>query len=300
MGSPSKASAEIIWPRPALAGCIFCMITRDTRGVALDLRERFNFFPASPLCCVTEIIDGDMHLVDGDDQMAAPWTGLRVPRLAFSGAQLGPLVSWTPGEIYVLTIAFYPDAFAKLTGLDLSQFTGCMVAAEEVLPDAVLEACQKLFAAVQRDGLAGNFAAFEDEIDVLWSAARPDDGAAMKWLKDWTRSLAGRAALSGAGRSARQVARRMKSWTGVSQRDLRGLGHSEELYAEIHRALEKGDIDWSEVAAASGFADQAHMIRQMRRHTGFTPEQLRRFAPSDEALWGYRLLGQYFARPDDR
>jgi hypothetical protein len=42
------------------------------------------------------------------------------------------------------------------------------------------------------------------------------------------------------------------------------------------------------------------MIRQMRRHTGFTPEQLRRSAGNDEAFWGYRLLGQYFTKPKRR
>jgi hypothetical protein len=39
------------------------------------------------------------------------------------------------------------------------------------------------------------------------------------------------------------------------------------------------------------------MIRQMRRHTGFTPEQLRQSAREDEAFWCYRLLGQYFTEP---
>jgi len=41
------------------------------------------------------------------------------------------------------------------------------------------------------------------------------------------------------------------------------------------------------------------MIRRMRKHTGFTPEQLRQGAPSDEALWGYRLLGEYFSKPNN-
>jgi hypothetical protein len=35
----------------------------------------------------------------------------------------------------------------------------------------------------------------------------------------------------------------------------------------------------------------------MRRHTGFTPEQLRQSARNHEAFWGYRLLGQYFEKP---
>ena len=119
----------------------------------------------------------------------------------------------------------------------------------------------------------------------------------MRWIEDWSRSLVLRAALTDFGRSARQVARRVKSWTGVSQRDLQGLGHTEQLYAKLHEAIQKGDVDWAGLAAASGFADQAHMIRQMRRHTGFTPEQLRKSARNDEAFWGYRLLGQYFTTP---
>jgi AraC-like DNA-binding protein len=106
-----------------------------------------------------------------------------------------------------------------------------------------------------------------------------------------------RAALTGSGHSTRQIARRVKSWTGVSERDLHGLGHTEQLYAELHDAILSGNVDWAGLAATSGFADQAHMIRQMRRHTGFTPEQLRQSARNNEAFWGYRLLGQYFTTP---
>nr|WP_246574120.1 AraC family transcriptional regulator [Chelatococcus asaccharovorans] len=102
------------------------------------------------------------------------------------------------------------------------------------------------------------------------------------------------------GRSTRQIARRIKSWTGVSRRDIQGLGHTEQLYAKLHEALEKDDVDWAQLAATTGFADQAHMIRQMRRHTGLTPEQLRRRAREHEAFWAYRLLEQYFTMPDAR
>ena len=131
----------------------------------------------------------------------------------------------------------------------------------------------------------------------MWAAARPAGTRPMRWIKDWSRSLALRAALTDIGRSTRQTARRVKSWTGVSQRDLRGLGRTEQLYAKLHEAIQEGDVDWAGLAAASGFADQAHMIRQMRRHTGLTPEQLRQSARNDEAFWGYRLLGQYFTKP---
>jgi AraC-like DNA-binding protein len=291
--------SRIVWPRPAVAGCVFCTIVRDTRGVTLDQAQRFNFFPASPLCSVAWLFAGDCHLIDRSDQMERPWTGTRLPSLAFLGPQLGPLVSWNPGETYAMTIAFYPDAFSTMTGLDLSSFTGRMAPVEEVLPLPILEPCRNFFDAVRCGGLESGLSVLEDQIEIMWTRTRPSETMPVRWIKDWSRSLVLRASLTDLGRSARQIARRVKSWTGVSQRDLRGLGHTEQLYAKLHEAIQKGDVDWAELAAASGFADQAHMTRQIRRHTGLPPEQLRQSARSDEAFWGYRLLGQYFTLPND-
>jgi AraC-like DNA-binding protein len=293
----ATTTSQIIWPRPALAGCIFCMIVRDTRGVVLDQSQRFNFFPASPLCAVTWMFAGDCHLIDQTDQMDRPWTGAKLPSLAFSGAQLGPLVSWNPGETYAIAITFYPDALSAMTGLDLSPFTGRLVPAEEVLPQPVLAPCRNFFDDVEREGVERGYSVLEDSIGIMWADARPAGIRPVKWTTDWSRSLVRRAALTGLGRSTRQIARRVKSWTGLSQRDLDGLGHTEQLYARLHEAIENGDVDWAGLASASGFADQAHMIRQMRRHTGFTPKQLRQNARHDEAFWGYRLFGQYFTQP---
>ena len=293
----ATVTSRIVWPRRALAGCIFCTIVRDTRGVVLDQSQRFNFFPASPLCAVTWTFAGDCHLIDQPGQMDRPWTGPKLPRLAFSGAQLGPLISWNPGATHAIAITFYPDALSAMTGLDLSQFTGRLVPAEQVLPHPILEPCRNFVDAVQREGVDQGLSVLEDSIESMWAGARPAGSRPMKWTTDWSRSLVRRAALTGLGRSTRQIARRVKFWTGVSQRDLQGLGHTEQLYANLHEAIENGDVDWAGLAAASGFADQAHMIRQMRRHTGFTPEQLRQSAGHDEAFWSYRLLGQYFTRP---
>ena len=290
--------SRIVWPRPAIAGCVFCMIVRDTRGVALDHIQRFNFFPASPLCSVMWGLAGDWHLIDQPDQMERPWTGTRFPGLAYFGPQLGPLVSWNPGETYAVTIAFYPDAFSAMTGIDLSRIKERMAPAEAVLPQPMLALCRDFFDVVRREGAEKGLSVLEDKIESLWAGTRPAGTRPVTWVKEWTRGLVLRATRTDLGRSTRQVARRVKSWTGASQRDLLGLGHTERLYAKLHEAIENGDVDWAGLAAASGFADQAHMIRQMRRHTGFTPEQLRQSAGNHEAFWGYRLLRQYFAKPE--
>jgi AraC-like DNA-binding protein len=286
--------SQIIWPRAALGDCLFCTIVRDTRGVALDRDQRFNFFPASPFCAVTFVFEGELYGIDQPEQIERPWTGTKIAGLALSGPQLKPSVTWNSGEVFMITAAFYPDAFSAMTGLDPSPFAGRAVAADEVLPPSILGTCLDFFEAVSREGIETNLSVLEDRIEGVWRSKRPAGSRPTRRLKDWSSGLALRAVVSGPGRSARQIARRIKSWTGVSERDLRGLGHAEQLYARLHEAVESGDVDWAELAAAAGFADQPHMIRQIRRSSGFTPEQLRQRAGSDEAFWGYRLLRQYF------
>ena len=270
--------------------------TLDSSAVASWAKDVFA--AASPLCSVSWVFAGDCHLIDRPELMERPWTGAKLPGLALFGPQLGPLISWNPGETYAITIAFYPDAFSAMTGLDLSPFAGRMVPAEEVLPRPMLEPCRNFFNDVRREGLESGFPVLENKIEIMWAGARPAGTGPTRSIKDWSRSLVRRAALTDLGRSTRQIARRVKSWTGVSQRDLHGLGHTEQLYSKLHEAIQNGDVDWAGLAADSGFADQAHMIRQMRRHTGCTPEQLRQSAGNDEAFWCYRLLGQYFEKPE--
>ncbi|MBS0242447.1 MAG: helix-turn-helix transcriptional regulator, partial [Proteobacteria bacterium] len=171
------------------------------------------------------------------------------------------------------------------------------VAAAETLPRRILEPCETFSEAARQRGLERGFEVLQDQLEPLWSAVRPDSARRMRRLADWSRSLAARAAFSGAGRSARQVARRIRAWTGLNERDLAKLAQVERLFAELHLAAKGGTVDWSALAAGSGFSDQPHMIRQLRQHTGFTPEKLRLGIRNDEALWAYRLLGEYFDRP---
>jgi AraC-like DNA-binding protein len=98
--------------------------------------------------------------------------------------------------------------------------------------------------------------------------------------------------LSGKGCSARQFERRFKQWLGLPHRELFAMGRAERAFFEA-LAQEGGqeDIDWPDVAAAAGYADQSHMIRQARRITGFTPAALFKRVKAEPAFWTYRLWG---------
>ena len=108
--------SEFILSRPALEDCVAGMIVRDTRGCALEQAQRFNFFPASPFPAVGCSFVGDWHQIDQPDQMERPWTGARGPRFGFVGPRLRPSVAWNPGEVYSISIAFYPYALSAMTG----------------------------------------------------------------------------------------------------------------------------------------------------------------------------------------
>jgi AraC-like DNA-binding protein len=295
--------SEFVWPRPALADCVTAMVIRDTRGCGLDQTQRFNFFPASPMPVVVCIFAGDSHVIEHPDQMDRPWTGARsAGRFTFAGAQPWPIVTWNPGEVYGVMIGFYPHAFSAMTGLDLSSFTGREVPAEEALPQPILEPCRNFFDAAPREGIERSFSVLQDKIEIMWAGMRPAGTRLQRLIADWSKSLVHRAAATGSGRSTRQIQRRVKLWTGFGERDLQVFGQVQQLHFKVREATRKGDVDWAALAAASGFADQAHMIRRMKQHTGFTPKQLYESSRYDEAFWYHRLyariIDQYLGRPE--
>ena len=122
-----------------------------------------------------------------------------------------------------------------------------------------------------------------------WHQSRPASALHSHLLTDWSRSVALRAASSGLGRSLRQAERRIKQWTGQTQRNLHGLGRSERAFFEGAQAHQDGAVHWGDIAQTSGYADQSHMCRETRRITGFAPGELYRLMQSEESFWSYRL-----------
>jgi hypothetical protein len=287
-------TAHILWPRPSLAGCVFATIVRDTRGVAHAHDERFNHFPAGPFCGVTTLFAGRTHLLSAPAHVSNPSIAPLLPVLAVSGPQRGPTLSWSAGPIYAATVIFYPDALVALSGFDAGSHVDRIVAAEGALLPAVLDPFHAFQSAAEYEPIHRSFRTFEDGLECIWQRTRPPGHAVSAWLQDWGRSVVARASLSGAGRSARQIERRIKSLTGLTERDLHAFGRSEHLFASIGTAAQSGKLNWAQLASEVGFADQSHMTRRVRRETGLPPDQLVRAVANHEAFWCYRLLGERY------
>jgi AraC-like DNA-binding protein len=278
--------AWLLHPRANLASLIFGAFVRDTRRARLRPEERYSFFPASTLCTVNWIFEGELRLVD----LAGRPTSEPFPRLALCGAFAHPIVSWSPGPIYAMSIGFYPDAWRDLTGASASDVVEQIVPLERVVGAETLALFDAAFGGAAESEEA--WARLQDEIEPLWRRTRPHDGRPPYWVRDWTRSLAARAALSDFGRSARQIQRRVKAWTGHSQLELDLHARIEALFALTYERGPGGDL--AEIAADMGYADQSHMGREVKRITGFSPAKIRELVRTDERFWCYRLLAERF------
>lgn len=284
----NRAPVQMWLPHPSLSGCVRAIVARSTLGLGRHWPEswRYNHFPASPLCGIGWFVAGHSDLIDEGWPAEPGSPGKRLPQVYVGGPLTRPIVSRNSTEGQVLMLMLLPDAVQALTGLNPADWLNrceplhtALGVDWQSLSDAVLNAADDE-ARVQL---------IEDFLLPRWQAARRGrDAPGLLRLKDWTRSLALRAATSGVGRSLRQSERRIKGWTGLPMRELRGLGRAEQAF---FRTLEQGDerVSWADVAADVGYADQSHLCRETRRLTGFSPAELRSRIAEDESFWLYRI-----------
>lgn len=288
-GSPISAARNEIWiPRTALASCVLAVMCRDTRGVKLAEGQRFNHFPVTPTCSLTWYFSGAAELLAPDAPPQADSPRAPLGRITFAGPFTRPIVVRNPGPMHALVLLLWPDALAQLTGLDPSAFLDRSAPVDKVFDGPWLEMCRAVDEAPDD---AQRVALIESFLLPRWRRARPEGARASRLVADWSQALALRAATSGLGRSLRQAERRIKQWTGQALRDLRGIGRSERAFFDAVTGVKSGEVNWSEVAANNGFADQSHLCRETRRITGFAPDELRRRVATEEGFWAYRLWG---------
>lgn len=278
-----------LWlPETRLAACVRAIMLRDTRGVVLSSEQRLNHFATAPYFGLTWFFEGSSEiLVDGQMSHASS----EVPRSALPGPILlmgpwdRPFVTYNPGPVRALMLVFMPDALQQLVGIDSRAWIGRCADAREVFPadwlgwlDTVLHAPSEMQALVE----------IEAFLTPRWALCRHAPMFRTS-IEDWLQSMSSRMALSGTGRSLRQLERRIRAATGNTLRTLRRHTRDESAYLQGRERYLRGDFKWAQAAADGGYADQSHLVRENIRVTGFTPTELIRRGQTEESFWIYRL-----------
>jgi AraC-like DNA-binding protein len=278
-----------LWlPCAGLSCCVLAIVSRDTLGACLSERERLTHVPAGPYGALSWYLTG--RSVSFEDIVEDPRSAPHQPLPAdcvLSGPRLRPHSWWDPGPSHRIMVVFWPDAMHALTGIDMQSLADSYVPATHVLPSNWQPLLDAVPDAPDDDA---RVALIESFLLPLWRASRSDAGGVAGNLGDWVRMLALRAHTSAAGRSLRQVERRVRMWAGQPLRELRIQSRMEQSFFRSLASARGGGLrSLADAAASDGFADQAHLSRQAKRITGFTPQQMRHRFFEDEAFWLYRL-----------
>lgn len=283
--------AQFLPPRAELAQCILGGFLRDTRGCALRVEQRFNHFAASPLCALSLSFDGAWRLMSGPGDFAEPSAAPLMPPALFSGPQDHPTSSWNDGDIYAISVVFYPDAMAALFGVSMERFANQTVPLDHLPHGTALQGIKDAIAC--RDALLA-YETLQEVFAPLWQEVRPQQSHFGRMIGDWSRALVVNAALSNPGRSLRQLQRRVKAMAGQPHKRVQTFAKSEQAFVLALQEERKGRVDIAGIAADAGYSDQSHMGRNVRAQTGFTPAELLRGVQSDEAFWSYRLMAERY------
>lgn len=271
-------------PRTSLCSCIRAYITRSTMEVPLmSEAQRHNHYPAASICSMTWYVQGQGDQVRlGDKEVNISFPG----PVVFRGPQTEPSVSYNPGKVDMFMLVLLPEALHALTGLDIAAYTDRSAAFDQVFDAEWQAMAREVLAAPDH---ARRIALIETFFEPRWMAARARNGLSANWLHDYLEGAAVRIVASKWTRSVRQVERRARAWTGLTLQRLRGLRRDERSFLATRDAMRSGDASWADMAADTGYADQAHFCRVTRKNSGLTPRELRQRVMHEESYWVYRI-----------
>ncbi|MDQ0314697.1 helix-turn-helix domain-containing protein [Amorphus orientalis] len=192
-----------------------------------------------------------------------------------AGPYAGPVHILSRGEAHCLQIDFTPLGARRVFGLPMDELTGRMVLIDDLDDAGVRTLADRLTDTPdwsRRFDIAERFV-----IERLGLAAPPVPEIAWAFAAlDASHGSARIAALSAdLGWSRRHFISRFRTEIGMSPKTVARLLR----FAHAQRIARSTGTAWADTAAAAGYADQAHLIRDFREFSGLTPQAWLRTQP---------------------
>ncbi len=258
-------------PSPGLADCVRSALVTHLPGGRYIL-------PAALHPVLLVIVRGGIVVLRDDVEVP-------LPRLALCGGTRGPRDARAEAGTRIVTLSLLPGGVGALFGVPAGALMEEAVDLAEVTDGTVRGLLARFV-----DGLGS---ALEDSLSGLWvllEALRRDTaGQPDLWVPLSLLSLPGTALAAQFGLGQRQFERRFRESYGQPLRSYRQQLRCSRLLQALGAATRPAD-GWAEIAVAAGYADQAHLCRDVRRFTGHSPAGLLAgVAGDDPAFWPYRI-----------
>ncbi len=189
---------------------------------------------------------------------------------------------WT-GNLKVFTIRFSPIGFRAIFGTPASSIRDIAVSAELVLGQTI-----RVLEARLAESNDEQMPALAEKVLLTWFSHKRSEAGASAALRLATairRNGSGatlQSIASAHSLSLRQVERLFQEFVGLSPKCFERLQRANKSLA-LHR--NEPDRSWSSIALASGYFDQAHMIREFQSLNSSTPQS---FAQLGDLAHGFR------------
>lgn len=192
---------------------------------------------------------------------------------ALQGAMLGPVLRDTSTASVVVGAHFHPAGLGGLFAPPADEVAGLAWPLDELWPGFTADLQQQVWQTRALNDPARRLRLFEQ---ALLARLRP--AAAVDPVADWAwqQLAAGRpigAVQRASGWSPGSFLRRYRAACGLMPKQ-----HASVMRFQQALALGRSGRPWAEVAAAAGYADQAHLSRQFQALAGMAPGQVRRDA----------------------
>jgi AraC-like DNA-binding protein len=267
---------NVLFPvQPPLAGLIGNLLVSTLPGGSY-------LVPATLHPMLMIILSGEIRreLPNGHD--------LPLPQLGLSGATSRTRrASATPGT-QILLASVLPGQLPRLFGLPASAVIEEFFPLVDLLPRPILsELSEKLAASTSLSSRVAHCESFLQTLPVMQVQRASDLVVPEDWLFRPLSDIADAFALS-----PRQLERRFRQSYGQSLRAFRQQARFSRMLVELVFGRRQFAA-WADIATSTGYFDQAHLSRDLRRFTGYAPALLgRQLARGDPALWPYRLSSQ--------
>jgi hypothetical protein len=264
----------VVVPDAAVGAAVRAFIWRDSGAEGL---VHLNRFPAAPFCTITWCLAGRLFL-------GASVDGPMLDRVIVGGPGSRPMLTAATGRLHAFTVVFFPDAFARLTGLSPGTLIDRLVPAHEVLPAYWYGLLRDIAGAADHPERVRRLTRFvADRCDAAPCGVEGTKGtASLSWLHGLRRRI------DASLLCERQVERRIKRETGQTLRSLQCSGRFEAAVLKARDAKRNGVLSWAGLAGETGYADQSHICREFRKMSGITPARLIDPDNGDESFWIYR------------